>query len=747
LKSCPLCEKTYPSQHATCPTDGAILIDLRDLEPGTLIRGKYRIVRQLGRGGMGTVYLAEHILLNRQRALKFISNDLSKDAAFLRRFRREAQAATELQHPNVAQVVDLDQAEDGSPYIAMEYVEGPDLRHALASGSFAVERALHIARGIALGLGAAHAKGIVHRDVKPENILLAGGNGAPETPKLLDFGIAAMKESTTAVSRTHGLMLTPPYAAPEQWKGMAAEELDGRTDFYTLGGVLYEILTGQTPFYAHNTEGWMYLHLHEQPQPPSLLRPELANWPGLDTLLLQLLAKDRDQRPKDAAELVRTLDALGSVALEGRRDTKREEILSDAYLKSTSEDPKPSPRRGIWFGLLTGGLLLAALSVWFTLQRLNHQTNLAVQTQPVVQHQQEKPLPEQISTLKPTNLNPNKPLQPNSTQVTHPLVNNVPSVPNVVPSQPKPSQVESATPSVPQPSMAEIDKQARVLFDQKRYGEAAPLYDQACSGGLGRACNWLGLMYQHGDGVVKDNSHADTLYAKGCAVGEANACENIGFMYTVGNGIPQDYSQAAIFFSKACEEGLAIGCANLGYTYENGHGVARDASHAATLYAKACDTGEPMGCTNLAFLYAGGNGVPKNDSRAAALFSKSCDVGYALGCSNLGNFYADGIGVTKDSSRAVALFSKACDGGIARGCANLGLMYENGNGVTRDYSSAATLYSKACETGEGAGCRSLGNLYLKGNGVSKNVEKARELLSKGCTMKDAVGCALLKTVP
>jgi serine/threonine protein kinase len=158
---------------------------------------------------MGKVYLAEHILLGQQRALKFISGELGQDAHFLKRFRHEAQAAIKLRHPNIVEVVDLDQAEDGSPYIAMEYVEGPDLRCALATGAFSVERALNVVRGIAQGLGAAHAKGIVHRDVKPENILLAGGNGTPETPKLLDFGIAAIQEGATSVSRTRGLMLLP----------------------------------------------------------------------------------------------------------------------------------------------------------------------------------------------------------------------------------------------------------------------------------------------------------------------------------------------------------------------------------------------------------------------------------------------------------------------------------------------------------------------------------------------------------
>lgn len=248
MKTCPLCDTAYPNDHRNCENDGALLIESRDFEPGTLIRGKYRIVRQLGRGGMGVVYLADHILLGRQRALKFISSELSQDPRFLKRFRHEAKAASELRHPNVVEVVDLDQAEDGSPYIAMEFVEGTGLREALADGPFPVARALRIARGVALGLGAAHAKGVFHRDVKPENILLAGANGPQETPKLLDFGISAMKESATAISRTGGVMLTPDYAAPEQWRGMAPEELDGRVDMYALGGVLYEMLTEARPF-------------------------------------------------------------------------------------------------------------------------------------------------------------------------------------------------------------------------------------------------------------------------------------------------------------------------------------------------------------------------------------------------------------------------------------------------------------------------------------------------------------------
>ncbi len=310
MKTCPLCSTSYPGHTTHCSHDGALLIASRDFDPGTVIRGKYRIERLLGRGGMGTVYLAEHLLLGRVRALKFISSELSQDPALLKRFRREALAASELHHPNVVQVLDLDQAEDGAPFIAMEYIEGEDLCCLLARGHLPVVRALALARGIALGLGAAHSKRILHRDVKPANILIAHEPGQPETPKLLDFGIAAMKETSSDISHTRGILLTPEYAAPEQWLGLPAEEQDGRVDLYALGGVLYQMLTGQTCFHAKNNEGWRHQHLDSQPLPPSSLRPELGDWSGLDALVLRLLAKDRDQRPRDAAEVTASLDAI-----------------------------------------------------------------------------------------------------------------------------------------------------------------------------------------------------------------------------------------------------------------------------------------------------------------------------------------------------------------------------------------------------------------------------------------------------
>lgn len=311
MKFCPQCKTGFPDRAETCPSHGGYLSEIVDLKPGMLIRNTYRIVRKLGEGGFGAVYLAQHLLMDEKRALKFLSGQWNSDGAFVARFRREVRTLRQLRHGNVVDCGDLERAEDDSLFFSMEYVDGSDLRSLIkTSAPFDVQLSLNIARGVAEGLGAAHTRGVVHRDIKPENILLARDNIGGYVPKIADFGIVATKENSTVYTQTGSTLLSMPYAAPEQWRGAAAADLDGRADLYALGGVLFEMLTGRTAFMAESYEGWARQHLNAVPTRPSALRAELANWPGLDDLVARLLGKNLGDRPRDVTDLVSLIDAI-----------------------------------------------------------------------------------------------------------------------------------------------------------------------------------------------------------------------------------------------------------------------------------------------------------------------------------------------------------------------------------------------------------------------------------------------------
>lgn len=310
MKLCPLCEAGYPDELATCPVHGGWLSEIRDLKPGMLVRGTYRILGKLNQGGMGQVYVARHTLLNEPQVLKFLSKELSSDAKWTNRFLREIRTLRQIRHKNVVTAGNLEPAEDGTLFFSMEFVDGPDLLefYRNAPKPFDVALALTIIRGAAEGLGAAHAAGVVHRDIKPENILIAHENGEL-VPKIADFGIVATKDVSRITQSGVGLF-TPQFAAPEQWLGTPTSELDGRTDLYALGGVLFELLTGRCAFQSENIQAWAQDHLNTPPPAPSALRPELADWRGLDEFVLRLLAKDRDDRPRDVDAALRLLSRI-----------------------------------------------------------------------------------------------------------------------------------------------------------------------------------------------------------------------------------------------------------------------------------------------------------------------------------------------------------------------------------------------------------------------------------------------------
>jgi len=273
-----------------------------DTRIGSTLLG-YRIETLLGRGGMGVVYRAYDARLKRNVALKLVAPELSEDERFRGRFLAETELAAALEHPNVVPIYDAGEV-DGQLYLAMRYVEGWDLKSLLQTeGALEPKRALAICAQIAGALDAAHERGLVHRDVKPSNVLL----DAKEHAYLADFGLTR-RLAEQGLPAGPGLSLgTPAYVSPEQIEG---GEVDGRADLYSLGCLLYECLTGQVPFARDSELALLWAHVHEPPSKPSGHRPELPE--AIDAVLARALAKDPDDRYSTCAELVEAArEALG----------------------------------------------------------------------------------------------------------------------------------------------------------------------------------------------------------------------------------------------------------------------------------------------------------------------------------------------------------------------------------------------------------------------------------------------------
>ncbi len=257
-----------------------------------------------------------HLTFNEICAIKIVNETIAGDASFLQRFQTEAVVTRKLRHPNAVRVDDFDYTEDGRPFIVMELVEGKNIGEALRDGAFSVPRAVRIATQAARALGVAHKLGVVHRDIKPANIILATDEQGQETAKVLDFGIAKLREAAgdaqPGMTMTGMVVGTPLYMSPEQFMGKkAAGEVDGRTDIYSLGVVLYQMaFTAQLPFDGDTPYSLMMQHMQGTVRPPHELAPELNIPESLSHVILKAIDKSRDQRFQTAEELIAGLDQI-----------------------------------------------------------------------------------------------------------------------------------------------------------------------------------------------------------------------------------------------------------------------------------------------------------------------------------------------------------------------------------------------------------------------------------------------------
>jgi serine/threonine-protein kinase len=354
---CPRCSAANPSGTGFCGKCGADLAGARptDARPdpliGAFVGERFLVRRKLGEGGMGVVYEAEQTAIGRKVALKVIHPYLT-DESLIARFRNEAAAASRLDHPNTITVFDFGRTETGALYIAMEFIEGVSLDDAMRrGGALEWRRAARVAAQICGSLANAHEHGIVHRDLKPENVMLLRRGGEQDIVKVLDFGIAKILEDDgtdqrLALTRTGMVLGTPQYMSPEQIRG---EKVDARSDLYSAGVIVYQMLSGAPPFDSGNPLGLLTKHLMDPPPPFARPGPAAAVPPEFERLVMRMLAKSAAERPQTMGEVAERIEAL----------------LAPTPIAAAA--PKRS-KGGMIAGIAAGALLLAGgggVAAWY----------------------------------------------------------------------------------------------------------------------------------------------------------------------------------------------------------------------------------------------------------------------------------------------------------------------------------------------------------------------------------------------
>jgi serine/threonine-protein kinase len=654
--------------------------------------GHYQVKELLGEGGIGQVHAGFDTILEREVAIKSLRPELLNDKNFVDRFRGEATSLARLNHPNITTLYSL-LPEGRNLYMIMELVRGDTLDALLKkrNGPFGIRESLAIIAQAADGLAYAHGMGVIHRDIKPANLMITDSG----LLKIMDFGIARVRGSQR-LTRDGSMVGTLAYMAPEQLRGEPGDE---RSDLYSLAIVLYEMLSGSTPFEAESDYDLMQAHMHAKPQ------RLVSRVPGLDAridaALLRALAKTPAQRFATVREFSDALGATGlrmdasKIVYEGTRVLARPPDLTasppsgsfermSAAVDRLSPGWLPSRLRvpavvGASTLVVAGALVMGALALMPSpvAETQNRPLQLAAKSKDVAPDPAPAAPPQPPTRPATTTaaLAPASAAAPSSAAAVPPASGTAP------PPNDKPEPAPAVVPvdpfaGVPGPT-AKAD--FKTALDRKSYDEAfriaAPL----------------------------------------AASGDRDAPFAVGWFYDQGYGVEKSDEQAAVWYRKAAELGHRSAQFTLATMYEYGSGVERSDEEAFNWYRKAGEQDDAEAQNAVGVAYAKGQGTPKDDTAAVLWYQKAAKQGFAKALKNLGDMYAGGRGVEKSEREALKFYYQAAEQKLAAAEFNVGYYHEMGRGgVRRNYRTAADWYRRAAEHGSTAAQAQLETLRGKG---------------------------------